>query len=109
VLRSGGRLLVVHDYGRDDVSRLRGELPEHGSWTQRDGPFLSRGFRIRVIHCFWTFGTIEEAQACLACAFGERGAAAGETLKRPRLSYNVAVYHRTRGDGGGEAVSPEAR
>ena len=23
VLRSGGRLLVVHDYGRDDVSRLR--------------------------------------------------------------------------------------
>ena len=30
VLRPGGRLLVVLDYGRDDVSRLRGDLPEYG-------------------------------------------------------------------------------
>jgi len=104
VLRPGGRLLVVHDYGRDDVSRVRGELPEYGSWTHRDGPFLGQGFRIRVIHCFWTFSTIEDAQGFLARAFGERGAAAGDGLKRPRLSYNVAVYHRTRGDGRAEAT-----
>ena len=98
VLRPGGRLLVVHDYGRDDVSRLRGDLPEYGAWTHRDGPFLRQGFRIRVIHCFWTFPTLEAASDFLARAFGERGAAAGAALKRPRLSYNVAVYHRTRGD-----------
>ena len=103
VLRPGGRLLVVHDYGRDDVAGLRGELPEHGSWTKSAGPFLTQGFRIRVIHCFWTFPTIDAARDFLAAAFGERGAAAGEALKRPRLSYNVAVYHRTRGDGGAEA------
>ena len=31
VLRPGGRLLVVHDYGRDDMSRLHGDLPEYGT------------------------------------------------------------------------------
>lgn len=108
VLRPGGRLLVVHDYGRDDVSRLRGDLPEHGTWTHRDGPFLRRGFRIRVIHCFWTFPTIADASAFLANAFGERGAAVGEELKRPRLSYNVAIYHRTRGEGLAAAAGDRA-
>lgn len=97
VLRPAGRLLVVHDYGRDDVSRLRGDLPEYSLWSRRDGPFLRAGFRIRVLHCFWTFESIEAARSFLAAAFGEPGAAFGAALTRPRLSYNVAVYHRTRG------------
>lgn len=100
VLRPQGRLLVIHDYGRDDVSRLRGDLPEYSLWSRRDGPFLSAGFRIRVLHCFWTFESIEAAQGFLAEAFGEPGATVGAELKRPRLSYNVAVYHRTRGARG---------
>src|SRR5881409_562388 len=29
VLRPGGRIIVIHDYGRDDVAELRGELPEY--------------------------------------------------------------------------------
>ena len=41
VLRPDGRLLVVQDYGRDDVCRLRGELPEYGAWSRRDGPYLA--------------------------------------------------------------------
>jgi len=97
ILRPGGRLLVVHDYGRDDVSRLRGELPEYGEWSRRDGPFLTHGFRVRVLHCFWTFPTVEDARAFLAEAFGAAGVTVGESLKRPRLSWNVALYHRTRG------------
>ena len=97
VLRPGGRLLVVHDYGRDDVSRLRGDLPEYGTWSRRDGWYLTNGFRIRVIHCFWTFDSIDEARAFLGEVFGETGSRVGETLKRSRLSYNVAIYHRTRG------------
>ena len=98
VLRPGGRLLVVHDYGRDDVSRLRGDLPEYGAWSRRDGPFLASGFRVRVIHCFWTFDGIDEAKRFLESTFGDEGRAVGARLKRPRLTYNVAVYHRTRGD-----------
>src|SRR5262245_33048977 len=106
VLRPGGRLLVVHDYGRDDVSRLRGELPEYRLWSRRDGPFLSNGFRIRVIHCFWTFADLEAEQAFLHGAFGAAGDALVATLKRSRLSYNVGVYHRDRGASEGANATP---
>jgi hypothetical protein len=100
VLRPEGRLLVVHDYGRDDVSRLFGERPEYGSWSHRAGPFLAGGFRVRVLHCFWTFHSTEATAAFLGDAFGEIGEAVAATLKRPRLSYNVAVYHRSRTPAG---------
>ena len=100
LLRPGGRLLVVHDYGRDDVSRLRGDQPEYGRWTRRDGPFLTNGFRVRVIHCFWTFDDLESARALVRALFGSAGDEVTATLKRPRLTWNVAVYHRTRGASG---------
>ncbi len=96
VLRPGGRHLAVHDYGRDDVSRLHDERPEYGAWSQRTGPFLTGGFRVRVVHCFWEFASQDAATSFLSAAFGERGTALAGTLRRPRLSYNVAVYHRTR-------------
>ena len=98
VLRPGGRLLVVHDYGRDDVSRLRGDLPEYGLLEparravparRLPGPgrplLLDVRRRSRTRRTSWrdAFGAVG------------RGVAAG--MKRPRLSYNVAVYHRTFG------------
>ncbi len=96
VLRPEGRLLVVLDYGRDDVSRILGDRPDYGAWTRRDGPFLRGGFRVRVLHCWWTFETSEATTAFLTEAFGTAGATVAATLKRPRLSYNVAIYHRSR-------------
>jgi hypothetical protein len=103
-LRPNGRLLVVHDYGRDDVSALRDlQSPEYRVWSRREGPFLAGAdFKIRVVHCFWTFATLDEAREFLVDAFGETGVAVGARLKRPRLSWNVAVYHRWRG-----GVAPE--
>lgn len=98
MLRPGGRLLVVHDYGRDDVAALRGDLPEHGSWSRRDGPFLADGFRIRVVHCWWTFASLDEARSFLTEAFGKPGRDLGSSLTRPRVSYNIAIYHRTLGE-----------
>jgi SAM-dependent methyltransferase len=103
VLRPGGRLLVVHDYGRDDVAQLHGESQEFDAWSRRGGPFLGAGFRIRVLHCWWAFGSLDEARGFLAEAFGEVGSAVGERLRRPRLAWNVAIYHRTLG-GPGQAV-----
>jgi hypothetical protein len=100
VLRPGGRLLVVHDYGRDDVSHLHGERPEYGPWSRPNGPFLRGGFKVRVVHCFWTFSTVEECSAFLAAAFDGVGEKVAASLKRPRLSYNVAIYHRTFGTVG---------
>lgn len=98
LLRPGGRLLAVHDYGRDDVATLRGELPEHGLWSQRDGPFLGHGFKVRVVHAWWTFESIEAAREFLADAFGQAGQELGRRLTRPRVSYNLAIYHRTFGE-----------
>ena len=95
--RPGGRVLLVHDYGRDDVSRLLGEPNEPLAWSRRDGPFLGAGFRIRVVHCFWTFEDLAALRGFLTEAFGSAGAAVADTVHRPRLSYNVAVYHRTVG------------
>jgi hypothetical protein len=97
VLRPDGRQLVVHDYGRDDVSRLfEADRPEYGAWSQRSGPFLGGGYRLRVLHCWWSFDTLDDARDFLEAAFGARGAAVAATMRRPRLSYKVAVYHRGR-------------
>jgi SAM-dependent methyltransferase len=107
-LRPDGVLLVVHDYGRDDVSALRPpDAPEYRLWSRREGPFLVGGaFRIRVLHCFWTFPSIEDARSLLADAFGEPGEVVGSRLKRPRLSWNVGIYHRRRGGATAGAADP---
>jgi SAM-dependent methyltransferase len=98
LLRPGGRLLVVHDYGRDDVSQFRGERPEYLAWSRRDGPFLTSGFKIRVVHCWWTFASLDEVRAFVDRAFGARARELADRLARPRLSYNIAVYHRSFGE-----------
>lgn len=105
VLRPGGRLLVVHDYGRDEASQLRDPtLPEFTSWGRRDGPFLRSGFRIRVVHCWWRFDDLEAARSVLADVFGAPGVALGERLRRPRVAHNIAIYHRSKVDD--EVVEP---
>lgn len=108
VLRPGGRLLVVHDYGRDDVSHLHGDRPEYGAWSRRNGPFLRDGFKVRVVHCFWTFPSMEECAAFLVEAFADAGRKVAAELKRPRLSYNVAIYHRTFGEATAADVAAPA-
>jgi len=100
-LRPDGRLLVVHDYGRDDVSHLFGTRPDYGAWSRRGGPFLGNGFKLRVVHCFWTFESMADCNDFLVTAFADAGSALAAGLKRPRLSYNVAIYHR-----GFEAAKP---
>lgn len=96
LLRPGGRLLLVLDYGRDDVCRLWPEAyARQLEWSGRLGPFLTSGFRIRVIHCRWTFESIPAAAELLGAAFGGPGTELAGRMKRARLDYNVAVYHRS--------------
>ena len=101
LLRPEGRLLVVLDYGRDDLDVVRG--PERTAslvaWSRRDGWFLSQGFRIRVVHTFWRFETIEEGGELLRAAYGPAAEPAISRLRRPRLTHKVAVYHWTRDVG----------
>jgi hypothetical protein len=101
VLRPGGRLLVVHDYGRDDAAKLLhtpDEEQELVAWSHRSGWFMSRGFRLRVLHCWWTWASIEEARAILADAFGVSGTRMADALRRPRLEHKIGIYHRTLGE-----------
>jgi hypothetical protein len=96
LLRPCGRLLLVHDYGRDDVWELMPDRRDRAvEWSLRRGPFLGAGFRVRVIHCWWTFESIESAKELLVAGFGDAGVALADRLKKPRLEYQVAIYHRS--------------
>jgi len=94
LLRPGGRLLIVHDYGRDEIDGLMGDRPESTTWSHRGGPFTEAGFKIHVVHCWWTFDSIEDASRFLHDAFGDAGAEFAATLRRPRIAHNLAIYHR---------------
>jgi hypothetical protein len=39
---------------------------------------------------------VDATTSFLRSAFGSHGEAVAATLKRPRLTWNVAVYHRSR-------------
>jgi hypothetical protein len=101
LLRPCGRLLLVHDYGRDDVWSLWPHLhARQVEWSMRRGPFLGAGYRVRVIHCWWTFESMEAARELLEAGFGALGVELADRMKRPRLEYQIAIYHRS-------APSPE--
>jgi hypothetical protein len=96
VLRTSGRLLVVKDYGRDDVTPLFGDTVRARQLvelSQPKGPFLGAGFRVRVLHCWWRWETQEAAADELGVWFGDTGRSVAAGMRRPRLSYKVAVYH----------------
>ena len=75
------------------------DAPEYRVWSRRDGPFLATaGFKVRVVHCFWTFATARRgARPSWPTRSASAGRPLGAGLKRPRLSWNVAIYHRWRG------------
>lgn len=107
LLRPRGRLLLVHDYGRDDVWGLWPERRDRAvAWSQRRGPFLGDEFRVRVIHCWWTFKSPEQARELLSAGFGPLGIELADRMKRLRLEYQVAVYHRSAPGPEPEAAGP---
>jgi len=109
LLRPTGRLLLVHDYGRDDVWNLRPDVRDRlVEWSQRRGPFLGNGFRVRVIHCWWTFESMDQARDLLTEAFGEPAVQLADRMKRARLEYQVAIYHRSIPIPGIPVVTAEA-
>jgi len=101
LLAPGARLLVVQDYGRDEVSPLYGDPARDArlqAWSQRDGPVLGAGFKVRTLHCRWTFPDLPAAADLLHRAFPATGGAIAARMNRPRLDYRVAVYHRIFGN-----------
>ncbi len=106
ILAPGGRLLVVHDYGRDELTPLEANAEAEArriDWSRPKGWFLAHGFKIRVLHCWLTFESMAEAGAVLGRAFDREPASVEATLRRPRVEWKVAVYHRTMGASGASA------
>jgi hypothetical protein len=65
-------LLLVEDYGRDDVRPLyadTGREARLAAASDRRGPMLTAGFRTRTIHCYWTFPTIDAVKLLLVALF----------------------------------------
>jgi hypothetical protein len=110
LLRPAGQLLVVLDYGRDDLDVVRGleATADLVAWSRPNGWFLSRGFRVRVVHAFWQFDSIEEGGELLRAAYGPAAEPAITRLRRPRLAHNVAVYRWTRENAALDAAAPGA-
>ncbi len=73
------------------------EAPDYAALRRRDRWFLAHGFKMRVVHGWWTFDAIADATSFLSAAFGASGEAVAAGLRRPRLSYKVVIYHRTFG------------
>ncbi|MFI5261649.1 MAG: hypothetical protein ACHQZR_03725 [Candidatus Limnocylindrales bacterium] len=100
-LAPGGRLLLVQDYGRDETSALYADEAREArlrAWSDRMGPVLGAGFRVRTLHCWWTFPDLAAAADMLGRAFPATGPAVAAAMTRPRLAYKVAVYHRVLGN-----------
>jgi hypothetical protein len=117
VLRPGGKLLILSDYGRDEVALLLpggDDPPVYRALLQRDSWYLAAGFKLRVIHGWWSFASLDEARDFLKASFSELGPTVAAGLRRPRLAHKMVVYHRTFGEpsapdtGAGSAAAAQA-
>lgn len=87
VVKQGGQIVFVFNYGHDEFSsfgrepnELAGEL---SFWT-------AFGFDYEIIETAFVFDSIEEARQLMTFFFGE----SGQKVDKTRISYNVAVYHQ---------------
>ena len=99
ILRPGGRILLVEDYGRDDLRPLYADGEREArlaSASDRRGPMLEAGYRTRTLHCYWTFPSLDTATSLLEALFPRTGASVAASMRRPRLEHKVSVFHRSR-------------
>lgn len=99
VLRSGGRLVVIGYYGRDDVAALlEPEVVTHAreATQRRTGWWLRNGFKIKVVHARLDLGDPATAHELLPRLYGDRGRAFLMRPHRPSLRLNLGLFHRVR-------------
>jgi len=92
VVRPGGDLIVVQNYGRDDLAQ---------AWTSQEAQceawpawFAEQGFACQVVDTVWRFGSPDQGLAVLEFLWGERARAYALEADKVEFEYKVAVYHR---------------
>jgi SAM-dependent methyltransferase len=92
VIRPGGDILVVQNYGHDELACIwtpsEAECETWPTW------FEEQGFRCQVVDTFWRFDGPDEALAVLEFLWGERARAYVLETGKTQFGYKVAVYHR---------------
>jgi ubiquinone/menaquinone biosynthesis C-methylase UbiE len=92
VVRPGGDIVVVQNYGRDELSRFWASMEsECESWPPW---FTEHGFSCQVVDTVWRFRTQDEALAVLEFLWGEQARAYILEHDKLEFSYKVAIYHR---------------
>jgi ubiquinone/menaquinone biosynthesis C-methylase UbiE len=92
VVRPGGDIVVVQNYGHDELSRFWAPMEsECEGWPPW---FAGHGFSCQVVDTVWRFRTQDEALAVLEFLWGERARAYVLEHDKLEFGYKVAVYHR---------------
>lgn len=95
VVRPGGDILIVQNYGHDELSRFwstnEAECESWPAW------FSEQGFACHVVDTVWKFCTIEKALAVLEFLWGAQARAYVLESDKLEFGYKVAVYYRQVG------------
>jgi ubiquinone/menaquinone biosynthesis C-methylase UbiE len=92
VVRPGGDLVVVQNYGHDELSRFWAPMErECEYWPPW---FAEHGFSCQVVDTTWRFHSQDKALAVLEFLWGEQARAYVLEHNRLEFDYKVAIYHR---------------
>lgn len=92
VVRPGGDIVVVQNYGRDELAEFwppsEAECETWSPW------FQVQGFACEVVDTVWRFQTIDEALAVLEFLWGDNARTYVLEQDKIEFGYKAAVYHR---------------
>jgi SAM-dependent methyltransferase len=92
VIRPGGDIVIVQNYGRDELSTFWASFEsECEMWPPW---FEERGFTCQVVDTVWRFESSEDALAVLTFLWGQPAQAYVRETGKSEFGYKVAVYHR---------------
>jgi SAM-dependent methyltransferase len=92
VVRPGGDIVVVQNYGHDDLARIW--TPHEAECETWPAWFKAHGFDCQVVDTVWRFESVADAVAVLDFLWGAKAWAQAEEEGQIEFGYKVAVYHR---------------
>jgi SAM-dependent methyltransferase len=92
VVQPGGDIVVVQNYGHDELARLW--TPDEARCEEWPPWFAEHGFGCNIVDTVWRFQSPEEAVAVLGFLWGEGTQTHVQESGRVEFGYKVAVYHR---------------